>query len=778
MIKKIITILLFTIINTCLYSQPKESYSFNGRIVDSLGNGIEAVVVQGLSSEQQCLFATTSNSSGAFRLDGGESVKQIKFTHLQYNDIVYEIQHQGGDNIGEIVMREKKNMIDAVVVQTNYIKRKGADYTVKVYNNPLAENRNTLEFMNTLPGVNGLSINGKAISRVYINGRELKNLPPDQIAKYLAGLRAEEIENITIMPSGGAKYSADQRGGIIRIQMRRNEDRNFSGSVTLPISVNTENGAISTHIPINLNYRSSKFSSYTYIGGNYLEKEQIETLYSTQAGDEFSNNYRGYYGLTVDQSFMYDISDKHAIGCAINLFGKPNEASRSDLFDPTQSEIKSRIEDKIMWRQAQIALTYDWKLDSLGSNIHFSGDYMHNQNGQDMNYYTDMSSDGQWQRMEHTWEKTAKNLYSLELSSQINLADNKSTFNIGAQYIGMDARQRYNQPEFTTDGLFLYNEQLYSAYVEFSSSLAKGVLDVSAGLRYEGAYMKFRYDDQTTERKNNTQQLNDIFPSASITYNMPSGKDYLTLNYERFISRPRMSDFRPVVFRDSDNIYTVGATELKPEFENSISLTQTLNQKHTISLSYNWNTDLYSDIYEQVGDALIITSGNYGSVHRLKLYADTRFTLIERWLYTNLNASVTYEDYSHSQYGRTLSWRGQGSAMLELRMPEKWFASIGGSYYTPTVSPIDKTSALWGVSAAIFKQIGNRMTIGLYSYNLLCNNYITTESRQSNINYKYITRSYFKNITLSIVYNFGSLTSGGAKRSKVNREMQSRGSSN
>lgn len=777
--KKTLFILLLILFNADLYSQTKASGGcFSGRVVDSLGCAIEAVLVQGLSSDQQCEFATTSDAAGIFRLNAGEaSIDQIKFTHLQYDDIVYKIQPQGGDRIGDIVMQEKKNMIDAVVVQTNYIKRKGADYTVRVLDNPLAKNRNTLEFMSTLPGVNGLSINGKSFSRVYVNGRELK-LPPDQIVKYLAGLRVEEINNITIMPSGGAKYSSDHKGGIVRIQLRRNEERNLSGSVTLPISTNIENGAINVDTPISLNYRSPKFSSYTFIDGSYLGKERIETLYSTQAGDELSNSDRSFYVISADQSFVYDISDKHAIGCAVNLFYKPNEASRSELFDPSQSALKSRINDKIAFGNVQAALTYDWTLDSLGSYLHFSGDYLYNHSSQRMDYYTNILADGEWSSVEQTWEKTTKNIYSLELNSQINLRDDKSSFDIGAQYIGMNAKQRYNQPEYITEGLFLYNEQLYSAYVEFSSSLAKGALDITAGLRYEGAYMQFRYDEQTSERKNNTQQLNDIFPTASITYNMPSGKDYLTLNYERFISRPIMYDYSPVAFRQSDNIYNIGAVELKPEFENSVSLTQTLNQKHTIALSYNWNTDLYSSVYKQDGDNLIITSGNYGSVHRLKLYADTKFTLVQRWLYANISASVMYEDYNHSQYGRALSWSGRGSAGLDLRMPKQWFVSIVGNYSTPTITPIEETAAMWSVHAMIYKQIGNRMMLGLTGINLLGKINTTIKSRQADVHYTSISRNYFRHITFTVIYNFGSLTSGGAKRSRTNSDVRSRGSSN
>lgn len=184
-----------------------------------------------------------------------------------------------GAGLGQITMYDNVTTVDAIVVHAGYIKRRGANYTVSLLGNPIATDRNTLQVLNTLPGLNGLSINGKGSSLLYVNGREMR-LPPEKQLQYLASLRAYEVESISISPSGGAKYSAGHKEGVIRIQLRKDDERRFSGSTMVPLEVKTETGDISTDIPLILNYSSPKFASYTFLNGHYIQNEPTYSEYS------------------------------------------------------------------------------------------------------------------------------------------------------------------------------------------------------------------------------------------------------------------------------------------------------------------------------------------------------------------------------------------------------------------------------------------------------------------------------------------------------------------
>lgn len=174
-------ILIIIVILVSFSAHAHSQQRVEGRMVDSLGQGIVGAVIESTLTDGQILGVTTSDAQGKFSIKTTPDSCSLRITHLQYHEIVMKIRENV--DLGPITMYDNVNQVDAIVVQANFIKRRGADYTVSLRNNPVAVNRNALEFMSTLPGVNGLSINGKG-SDLYVNGR-LMHLPPDEQLKYL-----------------------------------------------------------------------------------------------------------------------------------------------------------------------------------------------------------------------------------------------------------------------------------------------------------------------------------------------------------------------------------------------------------------------------------------------------------------------------------------------------------------------------------------------------------------------------------------------------------------
>lgn len=761
--RKILIIIVFLI---SLNAQAHSQQRVQGRVVDSLGQGIVGAVIESTLPDDQILGATTSDAQGNFKIIVSPDSCSLKITHLQYHEIVMKIREKV--DLGPITMYDNVNQVDAIVVQANFIKRRGADYTVSLRNNPVAVNRNALEFMSTLPGVNGLSINGKG-SDLYVNGR-LIHLPPDEQLKYLSGLRAQDVENITIIPSGGARYSASHRGGVIRITLRRGDDKLFSGSVTVPLNVNPKNGFISTSIPLTLNYTSPKFASYTFVSPCYLQNEQTENTYYLKNQTDKQSSLRSFYAINADQSFVYDINKKHSLGFALNAFIKPNERTISN--GVSTSEQDNIIQTNVLNNRTSYysyggVATYQYNFGPRGSFLHISGDYLYSKDGNQQSYTSSESGN------EFTISNTEKGTYTIDATSDINFKDDKSALSVGLQYLKMDARQNYSQAG-ASNSKFLYDEQIYSAYAQFNTSFVDDLLNLSVGLRYEGAGIEWAFTDVEAGRKDSKERFNNLFPSASFTYNM-SQKSYLTLDYERSISRPGMWEYNPVVYRESDNVYSVGASHLLPKFENALSLTQIINQKHTVALSYIWNNNLYDNVYKSDGDATYITSENCGSVQGFRLFANTKFMIIDKWLEAMASVSVNYSDFSHSTYGRTKSWDGRFSASLVLRLPKKFLIYVMGEYNTPSTTPIYHRTSIWGMDAGIMKAFGQRMRLKLTGNNILYSRGMTTTSRQADVYFRNYDRSYFQQISLSLVYNFGSSKLSQVKRAQINNKTQERG---
>lgn len=743
------------------YGYSQQPYHISGMVVDSLSTGIPRAVVQ-CYSRNEIFAATTTDSEGKFSLALQADSIRLEITHIQYKTYEYLLKSAGDVDLGTIVLSENKHYLAAVRVTADFIKRRGTDYEVSVRNHPAAKNNSLLLFMNTLPGVNGLSINGRESAILFVNGRELSIPLPEQI-RYLAGLRAEDVESISIMPSGGSKYRANHKGGIIRIRLQRRDDHLFSGSTSIPLAVNTHDGALSLNVPVSLNYTTPKLSSYTWLSGNYLQNEAQEHEYVIGGERERTSSSRDYYAVVFDQSVLYDIRKNHTVGLALNSMIKPGERSVTDM-------LTGGIAEKVsLWRGGG-TLTYEWTFGEQESNIHVAADYLYHQDGYNSSY-TRTGGDS-----EYTVSKTKKDTFSGSVDSELNFADEVSSLNLGVQYLQMNTAQRYEQ--YARHNRFLYDEQIYGAYSEFNTSFGDENFDLSAGLRYEATRVKWKYDETNAVLSRDADRYHNLFPSFSLTYNSPSGKNYTAIEYERSISRPLMADYNPVVQRESDNIYSVGASKLLPQFEDVISLTQSVNKNHLFVLSYTINKDLYDTVYQTVGDDLYMKYGNFGSSQKLDLYAETRFWIVKKWLHLRLSGTGAYTRFAHSVYGNSRTFDGEADGTLTLVLPKSWRVFVSGHYQTPTTTPIQCMSEFWGVNAGVRKNVGDCFVFGVSGANIFYNKGFTTKSRQAEIDFRSYTRSYFQNLTFYVTYNFGSSKLQSVKQAKTNSAVRERSNMN
>lgn len=568
--------------------------------------------------------------------------------------------------------------ISAAVHIEDYIKHRGSAITVAVKSNPEALGKSTLQFMTLIPGVNGLSIYGnRTPAAVYVNGRELK-LSSDELARYLSNLKAEDVRQIQILPTHGVKYSADTKGGVIKIQLRSNEDRQYSGTFGLPVRLNDYDAAVTTNPSLNVNYMSRKLSSYSYVSANYMQNEHIDDTYTigdedgAQTTDEESTD-RGYYAFTLDQSLIWNVADDHELGFAVNGFAKPKE------WETLASPASLMYQNTYLYTGGG-TITYNWNYDDNGSSIGFTGDYLFRQDKYDEDYRpTGLDR-------ELTNNRTNKNTWSVKADGDHFFGDDISDLSYGAFYLGMNADQKYSQT-YESDR-FRFNEKLFGAYAEFYTAFFDESLEFDVGLRYEGYRADWTYRNPLlADRTNGKNSFDSLFPSVSLSYMTDNGVSYTSLEYSRDIDRPAMFEYDPTVYRDGDNVFSVGAPTLLPQFENSISLTETINNSHTFMLSYSWVKDIYDVVYHQDGDYIYQSEDNIGSSRKLELYADTRFWIVKNRLRAQFTADVDYTKYVNSEYGNLSTWNAYLMGTLALTLPKSWGHRRMGHLYDPHHSP-------------------------------------------------------------------------------------------
>ncbi len=733
------------------------SAQIHGTVVDDNDEPISGVVVIA-SVDGEVKGAATTSDEGDFALAAIEADGLVmEFSHLSYETktLVLPPSDAADFSVGKVIL--KHNTIEEAVIRADFIRRRGMNTIVSLKNNPDAKGRNTLQFLNTLPGVNGINIHGKGSSKVFVNNREMK-MNPQELMQYLAGLKATDVQTIHIMPNDGARYSGDHKGGIIRIQLRSGGDPKFSGSLTVPMTVALYDGSISSTIPFTLNYTANKFSSYTYLNGSYLQNEHKKTKTILENAVDENSIDRSFAAFTLDQSFVYDISKKHSLGFAFNGMYKPYETGRT-------AGASSVLDERISFGRSGGSLSYDWKIDERGSGISVVGDYLFRRD----RYASEYSVDDKLAEVQNNI--TDKHTYSLKVDGEYAFRNEMSSLSMGVFYLGMNAGEDYAQ--YGVANRFDYREGLYGAYAEFYTPLFDYLFDLDFGLRYEGANIDWEHS--ATERASGRDWFNDIFPNFELTYNYMNINAYTSLSYDRYIDRPIMSDYDPVVYRESDNVFYVSPDRIAPQFENTISLTQGFGKNHLISLSYIWQKDIFDEVYANQGDKLIVSDANVGSSRQLNLYADTQFWLIKKWLAARFTGTFDYTHYFHDVYGTVKSLGANVSGLLQLKLPKAWLMNLSANYSTPRIYPTYRMSENWGLNFSIRKTIKDKYILQLSANDILYNKNLITKSRIEGVEYETINSLLNRrNITFTFTYNFGSEKNHNAKRAKRNYEVNTR----
>jgi hypothetical protein len=89
----------------------------------------------------------------------------------------------------------------------------------------------------------------------------------------------------------------------------------------------------------------------------------------------------------------------------------------------------------------------------------------------------------------------------------------------------------------------------------------------------------------------------DFFPSAAITYNK-NPKNQFSLTYSRRIDRPSYQDMNPFEFKLDEYTFQKGNINLRPQYTNSVGLTNTYKFKLTSTLNYSHVQDLFTQVFD------------------------------------------------------------------------------------------------------------------------------------------------------------------------------------
>lgn len=252
----IILSVIATIFIQSLYANT--AIHIKGQVVDNNNKGIAYATVA-LVKDSIYVKVDTTDSLGMFEMEVIPCDYLLQIRHISYQSVEHVIKI--GSNIGYIgvfKMDDSVTGIKEVVVTATSVSREADRFVMRITNAQALAGKDGTDILAQAPGVwlddSGVAINGMKGTKVYINERELK-LTGDNLISYLRGLNSSNISKIEIIPQAGAEYSADSRGGIVKITLRKQLDNGLNGSLQLST---VQGESLGNYAPLGNIYKSRK----------------------------------------------------------------------------------------------------------------------------------------------------------------------------------------------------------------------------------------------------------------------------------------------------------------------------------------------------------------------------------------------------------------------------------------------------------------------------------------------------------------------------------------
>ncbi len=624
----------------------------SGSVVDEKGAAVGYATVV-LTRDGLQIDGTITDADGRFSLKAEPGEYRLTAQFIGYRSSSQTLRLTETTRLPPIRLQTAAEQIDAVVVTGQLIRREADRFVVDVANAPSAIGKDGIELLESAPGIwidgEKITINGKSGSKVYINDRELK-MEAEQLLTYLRSLRAEEIQKIEVVPIVGAEYDASTSGGAIHITLKRQRQNGTVGS----LAMNTlhayrtysydPSGNISVHAG---KWDLSLRSSFSFDKDHYTGSEQ--TRYAAK-NDLLEANSRqnAQSSLTNNRLSAYcQITPKHALGGEVYYYYQDGESAndtRSDLLAENGGRRTESVYGTRSYNSTFAAtLNYLWTLDTLGSKVKVIADYNDRKNHSNHDNASRIALPaGEHDSLFRNRLRARYRILTASVAVEKRFS-NSWSIQAGAKF----SRNRMDNSDFNeyrlTGGWQVNTPRNYDIDYTERITAGYGILSGKAGRFGFVAGLRGEYTHATGRGIN--QHYFSLFPNANLSCALTKDGAYsLAAQYARRISRPSFWALSPQREQISDYAYSIGNPDLRPAYQQEISLTIVLKHKYTLTAGYTLETDAIQEtVQSDPEDPNIICSTriNYDRTNNTYLSASLPFQPT-KWWQINLNGFYSY----------------------------------------------------------------------------------------------------------------------------------------
>ncbi|KAA2240159.1 TonB-dependent receptor [Chitinophaga agrisoli] len=685
-----------------------------------------------------------------------------------------------------------KQELQAVTVNgvKPYIVMRTDKIILNVAESPIAAGGDALQVLSHAPGVidqgNGnFELRGKRVA-VLIDGQDSR-LSGEALKDWLAAMPANSIDKIELISNPPARY--DARGAaVINIISTRN--RNFGANGTVNAGIGA--GQYTRYnAGMGLNYRNERvnvYGNYDYsYNKQYYREQSVRQLNNNRNIAESSWETRERNNHSFKAGADYDINARSAAGIVLKgllnyRYRKVDTRSVMDRHPQTVDSFSTvNTTGDLLLFNPSINAYYRLDLDTTGKQLTVNADYFHYDKSWNDDYITNF------------YEPHGSKLREPYLLQDNSPADNMIS-SVAADYTqplwkgkleaGVKAtitttdndiqwRQQREKQWVIDSGKtnhFVYRENIYAAYANYSRTLGK--FDLQAGLRAEHTHME---GESLTLNKINTRDQLDLFPSFVAMYNQ-SAKHHYGFSYRKSIERFSFNIVNPFVTYVSQYFYYQGNPNIRPSIGHAFELSYTYNDELFTTLSYQRYSRVLTDIYRQdTGNVVISTYVNLRSAYAVNAsIIHTKSVIKDVWNMTS-TVMATYAKYiERGPYRLTNASVGMYANVSNSIMIGKGLtAELSATYTSPMAYGVYKMKARYYIDAGIAKNIlhnAGRVSLNVTDiFNTYTNKYdISSFGVISSFNDKEESRF----VKLAFSYKFGNqrVKAAGNRKTGIEKE--------
>ena len=717
-----------------------------GEIKDNNGKPLAAATIMLMRAKDSGLVKTeVSNSNGIYefrRVKAGSYFVRATAVNMKPTaSAVISVKDGETVTVPSISLKQAVKALAGVTVNSEKptIEVKADKTIVNVEGTINAVGNDGLELLRKSPGVmidkdDNISLAGKTGVKVYIDGKP-SPLSGADLASYLKSLQSSQIELIEIITNPSAKYEAEGNAGIINIKLKKNLTIGTNGSINAGYSIGIYP---KSNVGINLNHRDTKSNLF----GSYNFNENINefniSLYRTAFDTIFDqhnrilNKNKGSHNFKTGVDFF--LNKKSTVGFVVNGNISNNQTLTAGpmpiTYSPTNTLVKTLYatgDNRAKRTNINFNGNYRYAVTG-GTELNIDADYgfynLRNNQFQPNDYYTPAAVKYD-SNFYHMISPTDITIASLKADYEQNFKKGRLGYGGKIGFVKTDNDfRRYNVYGYgevfdtSRSNRFEYSENINAGYVNYNTTLKTGWV-LQAGLRVEQTSAKgestgFKWDDMAKLYKAYDSVIKrnyvDFFPSFAITYNKNPLNQW-GLSYSRRIDRPAYQDLNPFEFKLNDYSFMKGNTQLRPQYTNSFSITNTYKYKLNTRLNYSHVKDIFSMLPDTTERSkAFITKKNLAKQDVFSLNVSYPFQ--KKWYSFFVNLNTFYSHFQSKEFGAgdrnvnidvySVSFFMQNS----FKLGKGYTAELSGFYNSPSIwQGAFKSSSIYNIDGGVQKTI-------------------------------------------------------------------------